>query len=1388
MNKYTVSAFKRNSIRMICVLFLFFLFGNSQAQVKSNKGKEFWIGFMNHSEGTRAGMSLYITSDSNSSGTVSVPGQSWSTTFSVTANNLTVVTIPSSQAYVDCSGCIEKKAVKVVSDKDVIVFAHHYEGNKSDATLVLPTRTNGKDYIVMGYKQGLTAERSQFMIVGSKDSTKIKITPSVSLLIGNNGTIPANTSYMITLNEGEVYQGRARNGGTNDDVTGTKIEVIDTGTTANCRTVAVFAGSSYTNVGGCTSGFGINSGDNLYEQMFPTNSWGKSFVMVPALGRVSDNFRFLASEDNTQVFVYKSAGAPDVLYLNAGEYADVDNVSTARGVLSNKPIAVAQFQKTSKCDASGNIVGDPSMTILNPLEQTLKDITLYSSKYFDIDNHYINVVIPTYATSSFRIDGNTASFSTVPGFTSQSFARISVSSGTHRLTATTGFVATAYGEGDYESYGYAAGANVKDLTASIAVTNSAQNTEVSNCLGTETKFQGKAEYTVTRWEWDFGDGTTDTIQNPSHTYADTGTYMARLYTFKPAFDGCSNYDSAFQEVNIYAKPVARFTTNPLCDSSTAIFTNTSDIPAPEEYNFTKWIINNGNPIYSLNASKYFDTIGRFPIVMEVGTKHQCKDTITDSITISPNPVPLFTAEATCFKDSTKFTNLSTISSGTITNYTWDLGVGDTSYVQSPVHFYPYSEVFKVRLNVVSDSGCVGTYLDSVYKYPYFKADFSSKDTCLGFSSAFKNNSVISGGNYTDTTWYTSELDTFKTFDLTKTFAGAGSYVIQLIMEQDNYCLDTVTKQISIHPLANADFSVSNLCFGDSTTFTDISSLNGGTYSSTWDFNNGKTGAGSPIKTTYTTQGTKNVKLSLLTDKGCTTSITKPVVITNPKITGINKSNVCENVNQTFSAIVSLGLDSFITYDWKIDGSSVSSSTTCSYTPTNRGTKIIDLVCTTKNGCTVSYRDSIFVYDRPNPNFFVNSVCRQQNFSPTNNTTITAPEGIAQNIWHLNGTQVSTIASPTLLAAIDGSNSLKLVVTSSNGCKDSVTKNFTIHPLPIVDFAIGSVCLGDITSFTDNSSINAGSNTSYNWQIDGSSKSGSTTSYVFSTTGNYDVKEIVSSNQGCKDSLTKSLTIRPLPVIDVDLNSFEGCVPFTPSIINTSTIESGSITTYNWTFGDGNNGTGISPQNVYSTAGTYSIDVTATSDYGCISKLTLGSSITIHPSPKANFNMSPDEPSTLVTSLILRDSSSSDAISWSWFIGDGTNLTGKYVDHIFQDSGTYPVRLTIENSDGCRDSVTKFITVNAELFVHVPTAFTPNGNDVNEQFGLSGLTQGVRLYEMRIYNRWGELIFESLDVNEKWDGTYKGEPCQSGIYLYMMQFTNPKQSKWFYHNGSVYLVR
>ncbi len=159
---------------------------------------------------------------------------------------------------------------------------------------------------------------------------------------------------------------------------------------------------------------------------------------------------------------------------------------------------------------------------------------------------------------------------------------------------------------------------------------------MANCIGRPTNFIGQAEYTVVRWEWDFGDGTTDTVQNPTHLYSDTGTYLAKLYTYKTAFDGCSNYDSAFVEVKIYGKPEAKLSTAKVCDSLTTVLTDESIMPPKETKLINVWNIQGAGGLkYGNSISHIFDTTGKFEVRMEVITTNQCKDTIVDSLVVNP---------------------------------------------------------------------------------------------------------------------------------------------------------------------------------------------------------------------------------------------------------------------------------------------------------------------------------------------------------------------------------------------------------------------------------------------------------------------------------------------------------------------------------------------------------------------------------------------------------------------------------------------------------------------------------------------------------------------------------------------------------------------------------
>ena len=116
--------------------------------------------------------------------------------------------------------------------------------------------------------------------------------------------------------------------------------------------------------------------------MYPTKSWGQRFITVPFRGMNGDDIRILASEDNSTVTVINKTGAPNNYYLDKGEHYSLEDVKEEKYIICDKPIMVAQYQQSQRCNS--NSTGDPSMTILNPIEQTLNNITVYSSEYEDI--------------------------------------------------------------------------------------------------------------------------------------------------------------------------------------------------------------------------------------------------------------------------------------------------------------------------------------------------------------------------------------------------------------------------------------------------------------------------------------------------------------------------------------------------------------------------------------------------------------------------------------------------------------------------------------------------------------------------------------------------------------------------------------------------------------------------------------------------------------------------------------------------------------------------------------------------------------------------------------------------------------------------------------------
>jgi len=483
--------------------FIFFLFLNTSF-AQSNEGTNLWFGFMEHRDVGQTTMVAMITSKQNTSGTISLPLLDWSMPFSVAANDVVVIQLPQS-AETRGSESITKTGVQITSAAPVSAYIHQYFEFRSEASIVLPIDAISTEYFVMSYPGILNRGveyLSEFLIVATQDETTVTISPSDQTQGGKN----ANNPFTIILNAGETYQVQASTA--NGDLTGSHI--------IGDKKIAVFGGNSWTQVP--TS---CGARDNLLEQMYPVSTWGKQFLTVPSDQVTFDVFRILASEDNTIVEVQGNTNRE--FRLNRGEFVEYQQ-SVATYIRGSKPLLVAQYLIGQNCN--GHIYGDPSMVLLNSIEQTRDTVTLFNSQFQEIEENYINVITRTADTDVIIFDGQKlvdrgVTFAAVGTSRDFSYARVNVSAGAHTISSTgCGVIATAYGYGFAESYAYSGGASFSSINANPI--------PEGGCLNDTVFFDTGLSPDRYNFQWDLGDGNRTREAEFQHFYPNLGDYPVEL--------------------------------------------------------------------------------------------------------------------------------------------------------------------------------------------------------------------------------------------------------------------------------------------------------------------------------------------------------------------------------------------------------------------------------------------------------------------------------------------------------------------------------------------------------------------------------------------------------------------------------------------------------------------------------------------------------------------------------------------------------------------------------------------------------------------------------------------------------------------------------------------
>ena len=405
-------------------------------------------------------------------------------------------------------------------------------------------------------------------MIATEDNTTVKITPTAALIDGNT----SGATFTLNLNKGELYQGLSAG-----DLTGTVINSVSS-TTGGCTKIAVFSGSSKIEIG-CNPN-DVTS-DNLFQQVYPTATWGKNYITIPLSTRNYDVFRIVLSNPATTTDPGVTLNGTLVpLSSFTGGYYQFSSQST-NTITADQPIQVVQYAVTQgntiNCGNLKNDVGDPEMIFLNPIEQTLDHVTLYSTGNYEILKSFINVLIKTASISTFTLDGVPyTGFSPVAGNPLYSYAQIPVQSGpqdvqvstgsqgTHTISAGDGFNAIAYGFGQKESYGYAAGTNLQDLNENITLADPTNDTitQTNGCANVGYKLELKLPYLTSNIVWNLGGGTTYTDSNPTPvativkgtqilylyqyykpvTYTTPGDMTVIATVFDPTVGACGNND------------------------------------------------------------------------------------------------------------------------------------------------------------------------------------------------------------------------------------------------------------------------------------------------------------------------------------------------------------------------------------------------------------------------------------------------------------------------------------------------------------------------------------------------------------------------------------------------------------------------------------------------------------------------------------------------------------------------------------------------------------------------------------------------------------------------------------------------------------------------------
>lgn len=1163
---------------------------------------------------------------------------------------------------------------------------------------------------------------------------------------------------------------------------------------------------------------GQTCADTAGDQLIPDIMSGSEYIITKGFLNVSpDSYYVFATQPNTVVRVN---GTIVTTLADQGDHYVGKLTDPSCYLESDKPVQIFHITGIG-CEVGGAVI--PSIKCTG---STQVNVTRASAT----QNFYLNVLAPSNITNDFTVNGNnmlltSTVFSVVPGTGGKwSVARVLVPT---YMAGTDDPVLVQNPNGKFHvgiiqgtlvnttRYGYFSDFSINSIQLKVPGTTNEIFDTLTVCYKTTAAITAyNQEANAYRWTGPNGfSSNSATLNVPNFDVKDTGYYKVTITA-----PGCgTGSDSIRLMIDKPKADLAHFTNG--CENDNVKFIAKAPGMSAALWNFGTA----GSPTSAITdtVKARFNQAGTITMRMKVRSPRGClsDDTVHQFILSSVPQARYDVPAVTCVNKDLTFTDRSTITTGNIVRWSWDLADGNgfrsmTTNAAQTARFDTYGKK-PVRLLVESQTGCLSdTFnLASFYVTPYPKPGFIVPEVCLDDANAV----------FTDTT---SSPDGFNNFTYQWAFntgpnpvamgpvvppsevtaknpavkyRKADNYQVKLTVDSRG-CVDSITQSFTVNganPIPAFDILQSNqLCANDSVRIRNFSTVDFGVVTRLeimWDPTDmtQKTVDETPFEgkvyawkyPNFQQPADKPYFISLQAYSGNASSCSKQMIKTvtinaAPKVNFNALPGICLDAapRQITQASYDLRVPSTVSFS----GPGTDPGGLFHPDKADTGTHAIRYLAVSAKGCRDSADQPLTVWPLPTAGFqVVAPVCEQNDISFIDRSIANAGN-ITTWIWdHGDGSAPVTLTNGnahTYKFTAWRNTTLRLQVKTDNGCtspfKDSTLQ---VHPIPRPAFELPQACLPEArVIFKNNSTIPDGTDAglSWRWTFDNAAMPVASTlkdgPYTYFAKGSYPVKLIATSAAGCKDSLTRDFS----RIYDQPKAGFQSpdsaCTDMNLTFTNTSQAGTGTISEYFWDMGDGSAYASAGFRHAYRTAGAYQVSLYANTSIGCRSD-TARKTINVYAYPQ--ISAGPDMFVLDDGQKQIQATATGTITGFQWsptdYLSDPAILQPLIIRPQLDQTYTLTVtgRGACVSTDDMRMTVLKLPTP--------PNTFSPNGDGINDVWEVRYLDQYPGCV-VELFDTQGRILYRSVGYQQPWDGTRNGKPMPTGTYYYVIDPKNGRK--------------